>query len=221
MIRLDELSARPGRMAASLAAGAGLLIVLHLLAMQGFFNDGLGLRRRFDLDYWHVAMLDLDEEESFGTWFSSILLLLSGILSLAVAKAGPAREAHARRWWQVLGVGFLVLSVDEVAGMHEFLNTLMGDTPWTYVGFPILALVALAFCPFLWRLRWRTALILLLAGAIYGGGAVGVEHWTGSDVNSLGYNMWTALEEGMEMAGVILFIYGVLDYVRSFGSSSA
>ena len=39
------------------------------------------------------------------------------------------------------------------------------------------------------------------------GGAVGVEHFTDSDLNSLHYNMWTALEEGMEMTGVIVFMY--------------
>ena len=56
--------------------------------------------------------------------------------------------------------------------------------------------------------------LFLLAGAIYGGGAVGVEHFTDSEVNSLHYNMWTALEEGMEMLGVIVFIYALLDYLR-------
>ena len=42
---------------------------------------------------------------------------------------------------------------------------------------------------------------------------MGVEHFTGADVNSLHYNMWTTLEEGMEMAGVIVFIYALLDYM--------
>ena len=41
-----------------------------------------------------------------------------------------------------------------------------------------------------------------------------VEHLTDSDVNSLHYNMWTALEEGMEMLGVIVFIYAILDHIR-------
>ena len=60
----------------------------------------------------------------------------------------------------------------------------------------------------------RTGLLFLVVGAIYGGGAVGVEHFTDSDVNSLHYNMWTALEEGMEMMGVILLICAVLDHMR-------
>ena len=113
-----------------------------------------------------------------------------------------------------MAIGFLVLSVDEVVGLHELLNTFMDETSWTVIGFPILVVVGLSFLPFLWAHRWRTGLLFVLAGAIYGGGAVGVEHYTDAEVNSLHYNMWTALEEGMEMAGVVLFIYAVLDHMR-------
>ena len=42
----------------------------------------------------------------------------------------------------------------------------------------LLVLVALAYLPFLWRYRERTGPLFILAGAIYGGGAVGVEHFT-------------------------------------------
>ena len=72
----------------------------------------------------------------------------------------------------------------------------------------------MSYLPFLWHYRWRTAVLFFVAGLIYGGGAVGVEHFTDADVNSLHYNMWTALEEGMEMTGVIVFIYAMLDHMR-------
>ena len=52
------------------------------------------------------------------------------------------------------------------------------------------------------------------APPFYGGGAVGVEHFTDAEVNSLHYNMWTALEEGMEMFGVMVLIYAVLDFMQ-------
>jgi len=98
--------------------------------------------------------------------------------------------------------------------MHEFANTMMEDTPWTVVSFPILVLVALVYLPFLWHHRWRTGVLFFVAGVIDRGGAVGVEHLTDSDVHSLHYNMWTALEEGMEMLGVIVFIYAILDHIH-------
>jgi hypothetical protein len=67
--------------------------------------------------------------------------------------------------------------------MHEFMNSMMEDTPWTAVGFPVLVLVGMAYLPFLWHQRMRTGLLFLVAGAIDGGGAVGVEHFTDSDLN--------------------------------------
>jgi len=211
---LAAYSLRAERVALTLSAVVAGLVVTHVLAMQANFNDALGLKERFGFHYWQLAVFDLDEEESFGTWFNSGILLVAAVLLMNQARIVRAEGRAWYRSWRVLGIGFVFLSVDEIAGMHEFMNTLMGDTPWTVVGFPILVLVALAYLPFLWHHRGRTALLLLLAGAIYGGGAVGVEHFTDSDVNSLHYNMWTALEEGMEMMGVIVLIYALLDYMR-------
>ena len=204
----------PERAALTLAAVAAALVLVHVLAMQAYFNPALGFDERFDLHYWQLAIFDLDEEESFGTWFSSGILFVAGVLLLNQARALRANGEREHRWWFVLGLAFVLLSVDEVVGMHELMNTLMEETPWTVVGFPVLALVGLSYLPFLWRYRGRTALLFVIAGVIYGGGAVGVEHFTDAEVNSLHYNMWTALEEGMEMYGVILLIYAVLDFMQ-------
>jgi len=207
-----------GRTALKLAAIAGALIVLHVVAMRLYFNDDVSLPGSWRLRYWHIAMLDLDEEESFGTWFSAIILLLTGRLLLA--HAATVRRAGARwyAWWLVLAIGFHFLSIDEVAGMHEYLNSVLEETStdsaWTDVALGGLGLVAVAYLPFLVGLRRRTAVLFVIAGLIYAGGAVGVERWTGDDVKSLSYNMWTTLEEGMEMVGVIVMIYAVLDHMR-------
>jgi hypothetical protein len=211
---LTTYALRAERVAYTLGAVMAALVVLHIVAMQANFNPALGLKERFGFSYWHLAIFDLDEEESFGTWFSSGILGLSGALLLHQARVLRTQGADWVRWWMVLGIGFCVLSMDEVVGMHEYMNTLMEDTPWTVVGFPILFIVAAGYMPFLWHHRGRLATLFLIAGAIYGGGAVGVEHFTDSDVNSLHYNMWTALEEGMEMLGVIVFIYALLDHMR-------
>ena len=207
----------PGRVALILALIAALLAVVHIVAMQIIFNDDLGLADRWGLEYWHLSIFDLDEEASFGTWFSAVILLIAGRLLLAQARVLRSETDPSHLWWLILGIGFHVLSLDEVVGMHELLNTLMEDTPWTVVGFWIVGIVGLSYLPFLWRYRWRAAGLFLLGGVIYAGGAVGVEHWTGADVNSLHYNMWTTLEEGMEMAGVIVFIYALLDYMPGAG----
>ena len=200
-------------MALVLGVVTAVLAVAHIVAMQIIFNDNLALGDRLGLEYWHLSIFDLDEEASFGTWFSVIILLMAGRLLVAQAKILRAEADPWHLWWLILGIGFHVLSLDEVVGMHELLNTIMEDTPWTVVGIWIVGIVGLAYLPFLWQYRWRAAGLFLLGGAIYVGGAVGVEHFTDADVNSLHYNMWTTLEEGMEMAGVVVFIYALLDYM--------
>ncbi len=208
-----------GRTSLKLAAIAGVLLLLHVVSMQLYFNDDLAFTNSWRLRYWHVSMLDLDKEEGFGTWFSAAILLFTGQLLLLHAAAVRKSTDRWFPWWLVLGLGFVFLSVDEVAGMHEYLNTFLDETSdisgWTDVALGGMALVGLAFLPFLWALRRRTAVLFVIAGCIYLGGAVGVERWTGEDVDSLGYNMWTTLEEGMEMGGVIAMIYAVLDHMRA------
>jgi len=211
---LTTYSLRAERVAFTLVAVTIVLVIVHVLAMQANFNSDLGLKEKFGFHYWQIAFFDLDEEESFGTWFNSGLLLIAAVLLMHRARVLRAQEDAWHTWWQIMGIGFCVLSMDEIAGMHEWMNSMMEDTPWTVVGFMIFGLVALVYLPFLWHHRWRTGLLLLLAGAIYGGGAVGIEHFTDSDVNSLHYNMWTTLEEGMEMLGVIVLIYTMLDHER-------
>lgn len=207
-------SLRPERVTIVLGMFMVVLIVLHVLAMQANFNPAWGLKDQFGFHYWQLAFFDLDEEASIGTWFNAGLLFIAAALLLYQARVLKTQGQAWHRWWLMLGIGFCVLSMDEIAGMHEWLNSMLEDTPWTVIGIPIFGLVGLAYIPFLWHYRWRTGLLFLVAGAIYGGGAVGVEHLTDSDVNSLHYNMWTALEEGMEMLGVIVLIYTVLDHVR-------
>ena len=211
---LTTYSIRPERVALMFLVVLAVLIVVHILAMQANYNDALGLKEKFGFHYWQLAFFDLDEEESFGTWFNSGLLLLAAILLIQQARILKASGDPWHKWWLIMGIGFCVLSMDEIAGMHEFMNSMMEETPWTVVGFPIVALFTLAYLPFLWHYRGRTARLFVLAGAIYVGGAVGVEHFTDSEVNSLHYNMWTALEEGMEMLGVIVLVYTILDHMR-------
>jgi len=218
MKALTRIHLPAGRTALWLAAVAACLVVLHVAAMQIYYNPDLGFSEAEWLHFWHVSMFDLDNEDAFGTWFSAVTLIFTGQLLLLHAAAVRETEDRWYPWWFVLGLGFHVLSIDEVAGMHELLNTFLRamDEPsvWTDVALAGIAVLACAYLPFLRALRQRTAWLFSIAGLIYLGGAVGVERWTGEDVNSLHYNMWTTVEEGLEMAGVIVMIYAVLAHMR-------
>jgi hypothetical protein len=205
----------PNRVGLRLVAAVGLLLIMHVIAMQIIFNPDIDISDRLGLEYWHLSIFDLDEEESFGTWFSSGILLIASQLLWAKGRQLRAAKDSFASWWWALGLAFLVLSIDEVVGLHEMLNSLLDDTDWTVYGFAVLVTLALAYIPFLWNYRGRTAAWFIAAGAVYGGGAVGVEALTDADVNSLHYNMWTTLEEGMEMMGVVILIYFLLTVLRS------
>jgi len=56
--------------------------------------------------------------------------------------------------------------------------------------------------------------------AIFVGGAIGVELATepflyNDELDTLAYNLWTPVEEGMEMGGVIFFLSALFDYLKS------
>jgi hypothetical protein len=199
-----------------LTAIMSVLVAIHVLAMQANFNESLGLKKALDFEYWQVAIFDLDEEESFGTWFSTAILLFSSVLLFFVADCLRSAADSMYRWWTILGLGFGLMSIDEVVGLHELFNTLYEDVPWTTAGFFLFVLAGFCFLPFLWHYRWRTSGLFMVAGVIFASGAIGIERYSGTDINSLGYNMLTGLEEGLEMSGVIIVIYTLLDFIRGF-----
>jgi hypothetical protein len=191
------------------------LTLAHIAAMVIWYRDLV------DIDEWlYFSFFDLDEEESIGTWFSALILFAAGRLALLQARYARVGAQGWHVWWWLLAIGFHLLSLDEVAGFHEFVNTVVEDTHWTTYGAIVALAVATAYLPFLWALPARTRWLFVLSGAIYIGGAVGVEWATiwyedNDQLNTLAYNLWNALEEFMEMAGVILFIYALLGHIAA------
>ncbi len=195
-----------------------LVAALTLLACHGALT--IYHYRVEELPWLLRQLFDVDEEDALPTWFSAFLLF---IVSAILWFCGRRERASADRWavyWYILSVGFLLMSIDEVAGIHETLNSVI-ESHWA-VGGGILALViGLCFVPFLLRLRRRTALLFVVAGVVYISGAVGIEILgQPMDADTLAYNLLTLVEEGLEMFGVILFLYGLLDHVHRQGANT-
>ncbi len=163
---------------------------------------------------WLLRQLfDLDEENNLPTWYSGFLLL---VVSVFLWLCGRRKRADADPWfgqWYALAVGFLLLSVDEVAGVHETINSIT-ETSWAIPGGILALMIGLGFTPFLISLPRRTAGLFVLAGGIYLVGAVGIEIFGTDAGDTLEYSMATLLEEGLEMLGVILFLHALLAYMR-------
>ena len=93
------------------------------------------------------------------------------------------------------------------------------EISWTIPAAVLVTIVGVLYLPFLARLERTTRNAFVLSGAIYLGGAVVVEYLTepfaDQDLlDTLAYNFTTALEEGMEMGGIVLFIYALLRHMR-------
>lgn len=178
-----------------------------------------------ELPWLMRQIFDVDEEDSFPTWFSAFLLLFTSVTCGALARRA-SQEGHVNAVsWTALGIGFLLLSIDEIAGMHETINSMDLPFSWTVPGAILAAFSGGLFVPFLLRLPRGIATRFVLGGAVYLGGALGVEVLTdpyleNDQLNTLAYYLWTALEEFMEMGGVLIFLGGCrLLLVEDSGSS--
>jgi len=159
-------------------------------------------------------IFDVDEEQTLPTWFSAFLLFIASAFLWLCARGKRSGADPWAVYWYILAVGFLLMSVDEVAGIHETINSVI-EAHWA-VGGGILALViGLCFVPFLLQLPRRTAILFLVAGVAYISGVIGIEILgQPMDADTLEYNLLTLVEEGLEMFGVILFLYGLLDHMH-------
>jgi len=129
---------------------------------------------------------------------------------------------------------FLGLSVDEATGVHEVAIEPLRDGlglsgflyfGWVIPGMALVALVGLAYLPFLFAQPGRTRLVFFLAGLLYVGGALGMELVGGKMLTlygeeSLAYRVAFSTEETMEILGATLFVAGLLGHLkRRFGGA--
>ena len=156
-------------------------------------------------------LFELDEENNLPTWFSSFLLLNNAAISWLISSTAKTKKRH----WQVLAVRFLLLAIDEVAGLHETFYSSIDDN-WTIYAAPLVLIIGAAYLQFLISLPRKTAYWFCLSGFLYVGGALGIE-WLAQDMDedSFSYALAVAVEEGAEIAGALLFLSGNLIYLRT------
>lgn len=183
-----------------------------------------------------VGFLDVNDERSIPTWYSSLGLLAAGLLLAAVA--AREKSAGGRDWlaWAVLAAVFVSLSADEIAGFHEKLRRAISHKAKLagYFKYAVVlaagafaAPLALLQLGFMRRLDARRRNQFILAGVIFVGGAAGVEilagkvfHHTG-DTRAPLYVILYHIEEFMEMFGVALFVSALVEQLASMPGAGA
>lgn len=166
-----------------------------------------------EIPWYALQLFDVNEEHNLPTWFSGFNLGISTLFLWLISREKKRLADTQSTRWFVLFVGFFYLFVDEIAGLHETVNSIM-EPSWAWGGLVIVLIVGVYFIPFLRSLPARTLRQFVTAGAVFVGGAIIME-LVGEpiDGDSLAYAMSTWVEEGMEMFGVILFTRAQLDYL--------
>ena len=219
------VSVRPAKVLRILLSVVAVLLVLSLI---GQFS-------RFVLDHGRlfgfVEEFNVDLENNIPTYFSGLLLMAAALLSGLVAWTRRRLGRPFGRYWAGLAVGFAYISVDEVAELHErtispLRAALEADGllyyTWVVPAVGILLVLAAVYMRFFWHLPRRWKGWFAAAGATYVGGAVGVELLGGLyasqyDVATFAYALITTVEEGLEMIGIVLFLYAILGLLRTEG----
>ena len=159
-----------------------------------------------------LRIFDVGEERSIPTWFESILFLLCSILLAVVTVAKRRRNDRYSLHWGVLSIILLLLSLDEVASIHEaigqqserLLHSITGLTPsgaitffWVVPGTIFVVIVLLAYLRFLADLPRSTRRLFLFAGVLFVLGALGLEMLTAQVMSSSGSIAdWVASSSG-------------------------
>lgn len=150
-----------------------VLAVGHVVAM--LWSDVIG----------HLGVLSLVQETSVGTWVTSVVHLLCAVLATIGARLARRERSRWVANWYLLAALFALMSLDEVAAIHERFSTPVRQVLGTgggalYYAWVIPALLfAVAFfllqVGFLRSLDARTRRNLIRAGLLFVAGAAGLE----------------------------------------------
>ena len=211
-------------------------IVKYLIIGVIFFTlMSIGIQiGKYIFDYrdgW-TTMFNLDRELNLPTWYSSLMLGTCSMLLkiIAVAKKQAGDRTYTQDW-QLLSRIFLFLAIDEVLSIHEiliipevsealnlpwFLHSM-----WVIPGTVLVIWFINRYRQFGRHLPYQSRKHFFLAAFLYIGGALIME-MVGSHIaeaqgqQNLIYALTATLEEVMEMLGIIVFIYGLLSYLRQW-----
>lgn len=204
-------------------------VVAALLLLGSFAQDLIlfsGTSAALSDKIW---LLDVDSEDSAFTWLSVVATFAAAWLLFQLGVEAETRRSPFKWHWYFLAALFLLVSFDEFAGIHEKVSAALAsridNTGLMYFAWAapagVLSLLGLAaFVPFIRSFPLRLALLLVLSAVAFLGGAVGFEMVGGSvaeveGIETFRYRMLTNIEEGLEITGVLIFIYVLLSFQES------
>jgi len=221
------VSVRISTVVAILAAAIVALSDLHTGVLICWKTQSCGLATASINQYGYL--FDLNNKASISTWFSTAELFTVAICLGYLAAIERARGSASLAWWGLAAI-FVVLSLDEATELHGLLQGLVGPTvvlgmksslfDWVVPASVIVVAVVAVYIRWVLELPARTRNLFLIAGATYVFGAIVLEAVGGLVVDetfrNTAYLFVSTVAEIMEMAGVLVMLYAVLQYLGQY-----
>lgn len=208
-----------------------ILIVLSasLLAHTLRFVFGYSLVQTFGF----TALFDPNRDTNILQWVTSLLLLISAALVTLIAMERHSAGGSWYRHWLLLAAILLFLSIDESARIHPWI--MMSLRSKVHLPYPfskpamlaaavLLPVFLLTFRKFLLHLPHPTRRTFILSGLVYLSGAVladilstYMKHIYG--IGNIRYTLMSVFEAFLEMLGLAIFIYALLDRMARDGTT--
>ena len=204
-----------------------IIFCLVLLSTLGELYSHFGSDARFSRT---VRLFFLDREKTIPAFYSSLALFFCGILLAVIAKGKYQKHDKYRRYWKFLSWIFVYLAIDENVGIHELTGAPVKNMlnisgflsyAWVIPGIILFSLFVLVYLKFVLSLPAKIKVLFISAAAIFVTGALGIE-MIGANLHVLkgtdnwAYVMVFTIEETLEMVGIAVFMYALLEYLKQY-----
>lgn len=178
-----------------------------------------------------VKVFSTDLELNVPNFFSMLILIAAATLLAFITVLKRKEKASYVRHWAILSLGFFFMAFDEIVSAHEKmvepLRAVLGGEnlgilyfAWVVPGIALVLFLGFFFLKFWLSLPIKPRLSFLIAAAFYIGGAIGMElvggkYYESHGKDNLTYIFLTTIEETLEITGVIVFIWALLEYLTA------
>lgn len=171
------------------------------------------------------AVLMFGTEESPAAWVSSAILMMAFLMCMICRMTA---ERADRKWWLVMSLTLLAMSLDETATLHEYLGGLLNQRYEHALSFgwilPTAVGVLLGVCMFRFviRLPAFTRRGIIVAFVVFAGSASGIDLIGGLAVIEYGNHTYIhyimeTIEENGELIGEWIMLVTLASHCRRAG----
>lgn len=213
-------------------------VIVRLLTLVALALHVISFSTRFIVHYTGqtnklITLFYVGYEKNIPTAFSVFILFFAAALLFLITILKWKQSNSFYLSWAFLCVGFFYLSIDEGWQLHELTlghfyspNGLLWGYQFSGFLYRYWIIPYLLAMPFLLYIFWKllmslekkTRNLFIISAVMYLSGVIGMESVGGYIKSNYGIDNWwyyleVAVEEGLEMAGIIVFIYSLFDYL--------